>query len=399
MNEMTSITGLSSDGLALQRIRALLPEIEARADEIERDAKVPLDLLERLEIAGAFRICVPRAFGGEDLTQSEVHQVIEEVATADASVAWHLMVAAGSQIITARIPLGSLKEFYANGPDTWPKAAASPKGIAVPVDGGYRLSGRWPLASGARKFDWISLGFMVKDGAGIRRAPNGMPDMRVCLVPRGDVKVIETWDAVGMRGTRSDDLEVRDMFIPEAWQASFFGPSSIDACSLGISMPAATAPHHLAVVTGILCGAIADLARDSLTRKPAFNPTVLMKDDPVFRSRFGEIASRVDAVRCLADMCVGVLETANRERRDVTPAECTRICSAESLVHHEGTILMDQIMMLSGSAGVYMSNRQQRRWRDLRCAAQHQAANIGNYALYAATLIDEASAAKGAKLH
>jgi hypothetical protein len=56
-------------------------------------------------------------------------------------------------------------------------------------------------------------------------------------------------------------------------------------------------------------------------------------------------------------------------------------------------------MMLSGSAGVYMSNRQQRRWRDLRCAAQHQAANIGNYALYAATLIDEASAAKGAKLH
>lgn len=390
MNEMSSVSA-APNSAPLERVRALLPEIEARSDEIERDARVPMDLLDKLEQAGAFRICLPAIFGGEELDIAGAAQVIEEVASADASTAWHMMVAAGSQVITSRLPLESLQEYYANGPDTWPKAAAAPKGIAVPVEGGYRLSGRWPLASGARRFEWISLGFFIKDEDGLRRAPGGMPDFRVCLVPKGDVKVIETWDAVGLRGTRSDDLEVKDMFVPEAWQAPLFAPSSVKVPTLGISMPFATAPHHSAVVKGILKGAVADLATASLTRKPAFNPTTLMKDDPVFQSRFGELASRVDAVCSLADMCVRLLDSCNREGRDVTPAEGAKITSAESLVHHEATAIMDQLMMLSGSAGVYMSNRIQRRWRDLRCAAQHQAANIGNYAGYAKTLIAEAA--------
>lgn len=392
MNAITKIVR-ASEVSVLDRIRAILPEIDARADEIERDARVPADLLDKLEQAGAFRICLPTMFGGEELDLVEASQAIEEVARADASVAWHMMVAAGSQVITSRLPIESLNEYYANGPDTWPKAAAAPKGVAIPVEGGYRLSGRWPLASGARGYDWISLGFFIKDGDGIRRAPNGMPDFRVCLVRRGDSRIIETWDAVGLRGTRSDDIEVEDLFVPEAWQASLFGPSSVNVPTLGISMPFATAPHHSAVVKGILKGAISDLATASLTRKPAFNPTMLMKDDPVFQSRFGELASRVDAVCALAEMCVTILSRCNDEGRDVTPAEGARINSAESLIHHDATSLMDQIMMLSGSAGVYMSNRMQRRWRDLRCVAQHQAANIGNYPRYAQSLIEQAAAA------
>ena len=390
MNDMFPI-GRASASVVLDRIRSVIPEIEARADEIESACAVPLDLLDKLEAAGAFRICVPTEFGGEDLTQADVCQAIEEVARADASVAWHMMVAAGSQILTSRIPAGSLRDYYANGPDTWPKAAASPKGMAVAVEGGYRLSGRWPLASGARRFEWISLGFMIKDADGIRRLPNGAPDMRVCLLPRGDARIIETWNAVGLRGTRSDDIEVRDLFVPEAAQGSFFGMSTIGGASLSISMPSATATHHLAVVKGILNGAVADLATDSLTRKPAFNPTVPMKDDAVFRSRFGEIAARVDGLCALADMCVATLHQCNLEGRDVTRAEAARIGAAESLVHHDATGLLDQMMMLSGSGGVYMTNRMQRRWRDLRCVAQHQAANIGNYAGYAVSLIEKAA--------
>ena len=68
------------------------------------------------------------------------------------------------------------------------------------------------------------------------------------------------------------------------------------------------------------------------------------------------------------------------------------MASGESYVHHEATQVMDQIVMLSGSAGVYSSHRQQRRWRDLRCVAQHQAANIGNYGMYADRLVERATA-------
>jgi alkylation response protein AidB-like acyl-CoA dehydrogenase len=159
-----------------------------------------------------------------------------------------------------------------------------------------------------------------------------------------------------------------------------------------ISMPFAAGPHHSAVVKGLLKAALKDLATDALTRKPAFNPTVVMKHDPVFLSRFGEIAAEADAVFALADKCVALLEKCDREERDVSPAEGPRLTAAESFMHHKATSLMDQIMMLSGSAGVYMGNRQQRRWRDLRCVAQHQAANIGSFGAYAKALVAQAAA-------
>ena len=389
---MSTVAALAvaSQPTVLEKVRRLLPEIDTRADEIEAGCKVPLDLLDKVQDTGAFRMCLPTSFGGEQLGLGAACQVITEIASVDASVAWHLMVAAGSQVITSRLPRSTLDEYYAGGPDTWPKAALAPKGIAVPVPGGYRLSGRWPLASGARNYDWVSLGFLVKDELGIRKAPDGKhPDMRFCVIPKEGVEVIETWDAVGLRGTRSDDLAVKDVFVPEAWQGSLFGKSSINAPILGIRMPFATGPHHSAVVVGLLRGAIKELAAAALTRKPAFNPTTVMKDDPVFRSRFGELAARVDGISALADQCIRILENCDREHRDVDAMEGARLTASVSLIHHEGTAVIDQIMGLSGSGSLYMSNRQQRRWRDMRCVAQHQAANIGSFSEYAATLIEE----------
>jgi alkylation response protein AidB-like acyl-CoA dehydrogenase len=388
MNVTTNISRLQVNDVLI-KVRELVPEIIARGDEIEAATRVPLDLLDKVTATGAFRMCLPASLGGAALSMRDACQVIEEVAMADASVAWHLMVAAGSQIISARLPVESLEEYYAGGADTWPKAAFSPKGIGVPVEGGYRVSGRWPLASGSRNFDWVALGFFVKEGNGVRMSPDGkMPDMRFCVIPKAGVTVIETWDAVGLRGTRSDDLAAKDIFVPEAWQAQLFGQSSLpDAPIVGLRMPYATGSHHNAVVTGILRAAVADLAAAALTRKPAFNPNVLMKDDPVFRSRFGEIAARVDTLRAIADASIAKIEACFREYGEVPAQEGAELSAAQSIIHHEGTSLMDQIMMLSGSGGVYMHNPQQRRWRDLRCAAQHQSASIGNYASYADALV------------
>lgn len=388
MNEMSALTA----AVASQEIRALLPEITARADEIESKARVPLDLLNKLERAGAFRLAVPTSLRGEGLPMSAVAQLIKDVAGADASTAWHMMVAAGTQFITARLPLDSLLSYYGNGPDIWAKAAAAPKGIAVPVEGGFQLTGRWPLASGARDFEWISLGFFIKEDGGLRRAQNGAPDLRICLVPRGDVEVIETWDAVGLRGTRSDDLVVKDLFVPTEWQASFGDPAQLPEGEFSINIPFATGPLHSAIVLGILKAAIEDLAQAALTRRPAFAPTSLMKDDPVFRSRFGELAIKAEALDALADRCIALMEGCNSQKRNVTPAEGAKLLAAEAIIHHDGTQLMDQIMMLAGSGGVYMSNAQQRRWRDLRCVAQHVAANIGNYSAYATSLVGQAEA-------
>ena len=392
MNEMMPVLR-DTQGSVHDQIQALLPEIAARADEIEENAAVPLDLLAKIEKAGGFRLVVPTAFGGAELSLRETCEIIQMVAAVDASVAWTIAVTIGTQILTARLPYPSLAEFYSAGPSTWSKGAYTPKAVAVPVEGGYRVSGRWPLASGARNFDWVSLGFTVQEGKGIRMMPDGKrPDIRVCLVPKGPIRVIKTWQATGLRGTRSDDLEVEDLFVPEAWQGPFFGPSNLDSAVIRAATPSATAPLHSAVMLGMLEGAINDLATGALTRRPASNPKVLMKDDPVFQAHFGELISRVNALCALNQTSIADISRIAGERRSPTAVEEGAIGSDCAFINHSSTKIMDDIMMLAGSGAVYDSNILQRRWRDLRCAAQHQSANLGNYGRYGAAFVDDVAA-------
>lgn len=391
MNVMNSNLSAGAEEI-ISNVRAVLPELAAAATQTDKEGLVPAEILLKLEKAGAFRAAVPAKFGGPGLTMSEVAGLIEDVAYADASAAWHMMVAAGAQVITARLPLESLEEMYSNGPDTFCKGAAAPKAVAIPVEGGYRLTGQWPLASGSRDFEWANLGFFVKGEKGLRMDPElKRPDMRICIVPAKDVEVIRTWDSVGMRGSRSDDMKVVDLFVPEEKTASLFGASKVDDPVLGMRMPFGTGPHHSAVVIGVLRAAVDHMANEALTRKPAFNPTTIMKDEPVFRSKFGEIVSRIDSLRHMHQNAINLVSSIGNSR-PVSPIEAGQLGATQTFVHHEATGIMDQIMALSGSGGLYMSNPQQRRWRDVRAAAAHQAANIGHYASYAGALLDKAAA-------
>jgi len=273
-------------------IQAILPEIEANAEEVDRTGICPQHILKKLEEAGAFRSFVPVQFGGSGLSLGELCQIIEDVSYYDGSIGWQMMINAGSQAITARLPIETLAKMYADGPDTFCKGAAAPKCMAKPVEGGYMIKGEWPLASGQREFTWINLGFMVKDPEGMRMDPGGYnrPDLKVAVIPGDKVEIIKTWDSVGMRGSGSDSIRLEEeTFVPEEWTCSLFGDSSVDEPFLGMRMPHITGPAHAAMAMGILRAAIDHLATEALTRKPAFAPTTIMKDEPVFRSRFGEI--------------------------------------------------------------------------------------------------------------
>ena len=377
----------------IDRVRVLLPEITERADEIERGRTIPLDLIEKLQETGVFRMMLPSEFGGDEPSLPEISQVIEEIAYADASVAWTVVISGGLHGFTAGLPFKTLEKFYSeNGRDVFAKAVAAPGGAAIPVEGGYRLTGRWPFASGPRPFNWVVLGFTVKDGNGIRRFPDGRPDMRAALIPASEIEMLETWDAVGLRGTRSDDILCKDVFVPEDWQGQLFGESNLKGGSYKIPSQFKAAGSHGAIVRGLLRGAIDDIANSALTRRPAFNPSTLVKDDPTFQTRFGELAAKVDTVASIADMCLSMSQVCVDEVRGVTPVEGAKIGACTSLLHHEATSIMDQLMLLSGSAGLYAKNRIQRRWRDLRCLAQHQGANISAYVDYSKSLTAHAAA-------
>src|ERR1700722_15888874 len=151
----------------LENVRALLPEIRERAEEIEQARAVPRDLAEKLRSAGVFRRYVPRAHGGDEMWPDEGLTVIEELARADASVAWVAAVGSEGPSFYAYLPADTYDQIFAAGPDVIHTGVINPTGRAVRDGDGYRFSGRWSFASGSNNADYIAI-HGVLDGAEVK---------------------------------------------------------------------------------------------------------------------------------------------------------------------------------------------------------------------------------------
>src|SRR6516225_5055838 len=172
----------------LDNVRALLPEIEARAEEMEQARAMPRDLAEKLRSAGVFRRYVPRSHGGDEMWPDEGMTVIEELARADASVAWVAAVGSEGPAFYAYLPPDTYDKIFAGGPDIIHSGVINPTGKAVRDKGGYRFSGRWSFASGSNNADYVCIhGVLEGEQAG------GAPATRMGVVPAREVNIEDVW--------------------------------------------------------------------------------------------------------------------------------------------------------------------------------------------------------------
>ena len=153
-------------------------------------------------LGGFFRLLVPRALGGEELDWPEFLEVVRTIAEADGSTGWCVNQAAVFATVSARVPPALAGEVWGD-PLTVVGNGPAKFGESVPVEGGYRLTGRWMFSSGCRHANWIAA---VTDETG--------PDRRLHMLPPGDVDFVDVWDVQGLRGTGSFNFETKDRFVP-----------------------------------------------------------------------------------------------------------------------------------------------------------------------------------------
>ncbi len=363
-----------TDDTVLGRVRALVPDIVECAAQGEAALAVPPRIVTALRAAGVFRMALPKAWGGEELGLVESAEVVREVARADGSTGWTVQAASMAWFFLRGLPRRTLEnEVFVNGADLMLRGAVAPKGRATPVSGGYRISGRWPLASGPFTPDWMLAGFMIDGAAPL---PDGRPDMRVALIRPEQVTFLDTWDAVGLRGTQSTDFTMEGVFVPEHHTASQWGPNNIPAPLFDLPY-SPTGASHDAVILGALDGALDDLAELAASKRPAFNPGVLLGEDPVFQEKFAEVQVRAAALAALSRQTTGTVMNRALAGEAPTPVEWFSYKGGTQHIHHEGIRILNEIMTLSGSSGLYHTNSLQRRWRDIRCVSQHVVGNTG----------------------
>ena len=197
---------------------ALQPVLRDYHEEIEREQRLPPALVGQLREAGFYKMVIPRTLGGLQVDTLTYLRVVELLAEGAGSVGWNLGNGGVGQLVTLGLPEDGVHEIYGKRADTIIAGTAVPGGgQAVPVAGGYRVTGRWQFGTGCQEASWMLGSFQViGDDGQPRRHPEGGSLYWRGVFARSEVEIVPgSWDVAGLRGTGSFDWTVKDVFLPE----------------------------------------------------------------------------------------------------------------------------------------------------------------------------------------
>ncbi len=347
----------------LDAVRDLTPSIAARAEETERTRCLPTDLVDDLLAAGCFRMLVPRSHGGAELDLPVQMQVLEELARADASVAWNVMIGSEGPVLFRMLPRASFDALYAAGPDVIMAAvAAKPTGTATPVDGGYRVSGRWAFASGCQHAHWF-VGHCVVDDS-------REPPLRMMALPRSDYDIKDTWSVSGLCGTGSHDVMTDGALVPDELSFALGGEPSVDVPPLRIPEVTRAAIQLACVTIGVAQGALAEILALAVDKTPAFAGERLAAS-PLFQYQFGEAEAQLRAARAALHAEADIVWAKALARAPLTPEDRAHVRGATTWVARTAATIVTTAYQAGGSSSIHTSNPLQRRLRDANALTQH----------------------------
>lgn len=192
----------------LEVVREILPDIAQRAHATDANRAVPAESVKQLRDAGVFRMLQPRRYGGLESNPVHFYEVVRALSGVCGSTGWVASVLGVHPWHVGLFPDEAQKDVWADSDDVLISSSYAPIGRLTPVEGGYRLSGRWSFSSGVDHAGWALLGSLIVGDQG--RAL----DFMTVLVPRADFEVVDVWDTIGLRGTASNDVVVEDAFVP-----------------------------------------------------------------------------------------------------------------------------------------------------------------------------------------
>ncbi|QRY62954.1 flavin-dependent monooxygenase [Gordonia sp. PDNC005] len=280
----------------LNKIDALLPELAQRAQSTEDARRVPDEVAELLAETGFFKLMQPAQWGGHEVDPVTFYEAVRRIATACGSTGWVAGIIGIHNWHLALFPQQAQEDVW--GADTSVRISSSyaPMGMGEVVEGGYKVNGSWAWSSGSDIADWVVVGGPVfKDGKPV--------DFVSFLIPRSDYNIKDVWNVVGLRGTGSNTIEVKDAFVPSHRMLSFRTMSMGQAPGLErntapvYKMPWGTIhPSTIsAPIVGMAYGAYAAHVEHQGKRVRAAYAGEKAKDDPFAKVRLAAAASDIDA--------------------------------------------------------------------------------------------------------
>ena len=360
-------------------VNFLVDLIRAECRDTDSTRSVPMSLIRALQSAGVFRLMAPVEIGGNEIHPVTFLNVVEAASYADGSVGWCVMIGGCYATFGGMLGLEGARDIYGN-PQTVSAGAFRPGGMAVAVEGGFRVTGRWPLASGSSHANWYIAGCTVQKNGEPVIDRSGAPLMREVFFPASVVEIIDTWDSTGLRGTASHDYAVSDVFVPSSHTMWFQEKPAIDRTLYRMPPVAMFATFIAAVPLGIARHAVDEFITLARAKTPPLSPTVLA-GKPVAQDRLGRAHALVAGARRFLTETLNDLYVRVEGGHAPTMADRADLWLAATHAGRSALEAIDVLYTAAGASSVYSSCPLDRCLRDARAAVQHICTQESNFEL------------------
>jgi 3-hydroxy-9,10-secoandrosta-1,3,5(10)-triene-9,17-dione monooxygenase len=363
----------------IARAKALVPRLRDRASKTEELRRLPPETERELHEAGLFRIVQPKRVGGSELDYVALVDCADAIGQADASAAWNFANLSSHHWMLAMFDKRAQDLVWGKDPDVLIASSfIFPAGRARKVEGGYVLRGSWPFSSGVDSCEWNMLASVVSSDD----EADGI-EYRIFLVNKSEYRVTDTWDATGLRGTGSNDVEVHDAFVAEPMTVAVKelagGPtpgSTVNPNAL-YTLPVFTLfPYVLSgVALGNAQACLDDYVGLARYRASTYNRAKL-GDLQTTQIKIAEASAKIDAARLIMrSTCIEAMAEARRGHvPDIAAKTRTRRDGAYSV--NLCTEAVSLLFAASGARGLYTSGALQRQFRDAHAINSHIAFNF-----------------------
>jgi 3-hydroxy-9,10-secoandrosta-1,3,5(10)-triene-9,17-dione monooxygenase len=356
----------------LERARQLVPLLRERAQRTEdHRALLPETLQDYLD-AGFYRMLQPARYGGYEMAPLALFKVAMELAKGCPSSAWCLCLITVHNWEASLVDPRLADDLWSRDPGARASSSYAPFGKVTVVDGGYRLSGRWHWSSGSDHCNWVILGGIVP------REGGGAPDLRAFFVPKPDYEVVDVWHVIGLRGTGSNDIVVKDAFVPEHRTHQFMhsfamtDPGRTAFTSRNYKYPFGVIfAYSLSIVAlGMADGALEAFREDMKVRLGAYDGARAM-EDPFVRQRLAEAEAIIRGLHMRLEGNFAELDALIDSGAPIPVELRARNKWDAQWIAKESQKAVELLFKASGARGIKIESPMQRFFRDVHAASNH----------------------------
>ncbi len=372
MTVATTSSNAPDHAALIERAAQIRPILEANAGETDALRRLADGNVEALRTTGLCRLMVPRRFGGYQASIRSYIEVMAEIGRGCGSTAWVASLINVCAWLTALFPEQAQRDVWDANPDAWVAGSLAPLGETRAVDGGWRVTGKWPWASGSLHAQWAACGINMKNEAG------EMVNLGLSLMPMSEVTVEDTWFMAGMKGTGSNTIVARDVFVPEhrflPYPPAFGGVYRTEFTDEAIYR-AAFVPLTVLILAGAQLGtarAALDLVRQWAPKRGITHTTFRSQAESAgFQILLAEAAMKIDTAFLHAGRAADDLDRAAEAGRVMPLDERARVRLDTALVAKTCREAVELLVQAHGTSSLADWNLMQRLWRDVHVASHH----------------------------